>query len=154
MFYTAADSVSSDGNFIKEIQMKKYLAVIAFMLCSGLASAQTYTVNFSQSGWTGGGTVTGSFTCTDANSDGVCTKSELSAFSASYSGGTVVGAFALGLSDVQTFTFSLSAWTAFSLFVSQVNPIEYWDPLNAQGGGKLIRNGANTAATLGNANFF
>ena len=55
------------------------------------------TFTFSSSGWDGGGLVTGSFSGTDGDVNGQLSSfdGEVSGFSMSYSGGAIVGPFAL-----------------------------------------------------------
>jgi hypothetical protein len=67
------------------------------------------TFDFSVGGWDGGGLVTGSFAGADTDGDGQLSAfdGEVSAFSMSYSGGTIVGAFALSLGDLFGLVYDL-----------------------------------------------
>jgi hypothetical protein len=65
-------------------------------------AAPIYTVSFSQTGFTGGATVTGSFTGTDADGDGWLNSfvsGEITGYSMSFSGNVHVGAFSHTITD-------------------------------------------------------
>ena len=67
------------------------------------------TFSFSVSGWLGGGIVTGTFAGTDTVADGQLSSfdGEITAFTMSYSGGTIVGAIALGFADLFGLVYDL-----------------------------------------------
>lgn len=67
------------------------------------------TFTFSSSGWDGGGLVTGSFSGTDVDVDGQLSSfdGEVSGFSVSYSGGAIVGPFALAFADLFGLVYDL-----------------------------------------------
>jgi hypothetical protein len=71
--------------------------IVGLALAAPLAHATTYT--FSQGGYSGGGTLTGSFTGADLDFDGqiVSFAGEVTAFSLSFSGDAVVPAFSHGI---------------------------------------------------------
>lgn len=93
----------------KERDMNRTIRVLALAglcLASGLLQAAPITRNFSATGFDGGGTLSGSFTGEDTGgTSGVIEASldplfnELTAFEVSYSGGTLVSAFTLNLTD-------------------------------------------------------
>jgi MYXO-CTERM domain-containing protein len=68
------------------------------------------TWTFTSGGWAGGGTVTGSFGGTDANTDGQLSSfdGEVTAFAMSYSGGAIVGPFGLGFAALFGLVYDLN----------------------------------------------
>lgn len=78
--------------------------LLALALAGGVAfsapAANAALYNFSQTGFDGGGTVSGSFEATDADSDGWITKPEVTAFSLSFSGDSIVPDFSQGLAEL------------------------------------------------------
>jgi hypothetical protein len=71
----------------------------------GPAGTYSYTIG----GWTGGGTVSGSFSGVDFHTDGQLSSfaGEITAFSMSYSGGSIVGPFGLGSADLFGLVYDL-----------------------------------------------
>jgi len=67
------------------------------------------TWTYSVGGWGGGGVVNGSFAGTDANADGQLSwfDGEVTAFTMSYSGGTIVGPLGLGFADLFGLVYDL-----------------------------------------------
>ena len=93
---------------------EKTMAARLFALLTLLASApaMSATFTFIQGGFAEGATVTGSFTGTDNDNDGQLAffnggTEELTAFSLSFSGNSLVGGFTLGLDDLYGFVYSL-----------------------------------------------
>ncbi len=87
---------------------KRVLAALLGLLLAAPAAAAPMSFVFSQTGFTGGGTVTGSFTADDTDMDGQLTlfsADEILAFSMSFSGGGGVPAFTLGLDDLIGFVY-------------------------------------------------
>jgi hypothetical protein len=88
-------------------------AIMAGILLSA-QSAQAAIYNFSQTGFEGGASITGSFTGTDLNNDGFINGSifsnmnEITAFSVSYSGSATVLAFSQTLADLEYFSWKTS----------------------------------------------
>lgn len=74
-----------------------------------VAAGAPGTFTFTVSGWTGGGTVTGSFEGTDVDGSGQLSSfaGEITAFSMSYSGGAIVGAIALDFADLFGLVYDL-----------------------------------------------
>ena len=68
---------------------------LLFLLFTTQATAAPMTYNFSQSGFTGGGTITGSFTGDDLDMNGALNSfvGEITNYSLTYSGGSIVGMF-------------------------------------------------------------
>ncbi|NND59238.1 MAG: VPLPA-CTERM sorting domain-containing protein [Gammaproteobacteria bacterium] len=94
-------------------------AVLGLFAASPVLAATTYT--FSQGGFDEGATVTGSFTGEDLDSDGQIVffgdesrgpGAELTAFTLTFSGNSLVGGFTVGLSDLFGFV-----WTVGSAFI-------------------------------------
>jgi len=75
-------------------------AALVFAFAAPAAHATVYT--FSQGGYTGGGTISGTFTGSDLNADGqiVSFMGEVTAFSLSFSGDSIVASFTHGLPDL------------------------------------------------------
>jgi hypothetical protein len=74
-------------------------------VAAGAPGSWTYAVG----GWGGGGTVTGSFDGTDLDGDGQLSSfaGEVTGFSMSYSGGTIVGPFALTFAELFGLVYDL-----------------------------------------------
>jgi hypothetical protein len=68
------------------------------------------TYSYSVGGWDGGGTVTGTFTGTDLDADGQLSSfdGEVTAFTMSYTGGSIVGPVALGFGDLFGLVYDLN----------------------------------------------
>ena len=87
------------------------LSLLAATLCLFVASAaqaSTVTYNFTDSGFSGGGTVTGDFTV-NSNLSGSYGLSDLTAFSATFSGDSIitgVNTFTLASDDLFRFAFN------------------------------------------------
>ncbi len=83
------------------MKLKQIVFAVGTVLALGLApQAQAATYNFFQDGFSGGGVITGYFTGSDLNGDGVIAKQfmgqdEVSDFALSYSGGSSVPAFSV-----------------------------------------------------------
>ncbi|MEN9726102.1 MAG: hypothetical protein RL434_468 [Pseudomonadota bacterium] len=97
------------------------LVLVGLCLMSSLSHAVPITRSFSATGFLGGGTLSGSFTGEDTGGlSGVIEASldplynELTAFEASYSGGTEVTAFSLDLNDFLAGTLQ----NMFKFFIS------------------------------------
>ncbi len=88
------------------------ITAAGLMLSASVAHALQY--NFTQTGFEGGASITGSFTGTDLNNDGYIAgnlysnMNEITAFSVSYSGSATVAAFSQGLTDLDFFSFKIS----------------------------------------------
>lgn len=84
------------------------LGVVVFF-CSSPASAAHFT--FSQGGYSGGGVISGSFDGVDNNSDGQLSSftSEITNFSLSFSGDSIVGNFTHAFSDLSGLVFDLNS---------------------------------------------
>lgn len=83
-------------------------------------SAQAATFNFTQGGFEGGGTLSGTFTGEDLNNDGfigngVLSDNELSDFSLSFSGNSIITDSATAsLSNLTTFRYAIGSPQGFS----------------------------------------
>jgi hypothetical protein len=91
--------------------MKLKSLFMALALAVGSLSTQAATYSFSQTGFTGGGLLSGSFSGADINLDGILdfSANEISAFSLSFTGGTSVSAFTLGYGDLFGLVFKINA---------------------------------------------
>lgn len=69
------------------------------------ANATLY--DFSQTGFDGGGIIRGNFEATDSNSDGFITKPEVTAFSLSFSGDSIVADFSQGLNELYVLDYHI-----------------------------------------------
>ena len=76
-----------------------------------LATADPVTYRLSQSGWTGGGTITGAFSGEDINKDGVLNFSdgEIAAYAVELSGNSVISPFGHRLADLRFFEYHLGS---------------------------------------------
>lgn len=85
------------------------MCVVALAGTSTRATALSFT--FSQSGYSQGATVTGTFSGTDLNLDGqlVSFHGEITGFSMSFSGNATVAAFSLGLADLFGVVYDLGS---------------------------------------------
>ncbi len=100
------------GEF-QRMKMQKILVVI--LVSMGLAAASQSTMaipmsfNISQTGFAGGGSITGMFTGDDLDSDGAISSSdgEVSAFTASWSGNATIGATSWTLADLWGLIYEL-----------------------------------------------
>lgn len=95
--------------------MKLKSALFAVALAVGSLSAQAATYSFSQDGFAGGGSVTGSFSGVDLNADGLLDynttiggNSEISLFSLSFSGGAQAAAFTMGIGDLAGLVYQVN----------------------------------------------
>ena len=86
----------------------KYLtaAIIVSLMMVTTANASLY--NFSQTGFEEGATISGSFEGTDINSNGLIQQDELSSFSFSWSGNSLVPAFSQNLTDLTFLSYNPS----------------------------------------------
>lgn len=88
------------------------LKTVFFAAAVAVASlpAQAATYSFSQGGFDGGASVTGNFSGVDLNSNGFLdyNSGEISSFNLSFSGGTIVPAFSLGLNDLAGLVYQLN----------------------------------------------
>lgn len=99
------------------------LLVGLFFSASSAYALQSFT--FTQGGFAGGGSITGSFAGNDLNSDGFIQGatfnsgglSEITSFSVSWSGNAVIPAFSQTSSDLTFFSFNTAKST-----LGQVNP--------------------------------
>jgi hypothetical protein len=118
-------------------------ALIATALVASSLSAQADTYLFSQTGFNGGGILTGSFSGADLDLNGILDASygEVSSFSLSFSGGTFAPAFTLGYGDLAGLTYQISsgnflgdngvngsgegiaAWDALHSYFSGIGPL-------------------------------
>lgn len=85
--------------------------LVATALSLGSLSAQAASYTFSQTGFSGGGSISGSFTGDDLNNDGVLGSSisEISAFSLNFSGDSQIVNFSLGRNDLSGLVFYLNS---------------------------------------------
>lgn len=90
--------------------MKLKSVLFAAVLAATGLSAQAATYSFSQSGFAGGGTISGSFTGIDLDTNGFLdfSNSEISQFNLSFSGGTQAPAFTMALSDLAGLVYQLN----------------------------------------------
>ncbi len=95
----------------------------AAVLCASPVQAASY--GFIETGFTGGATLTGSFTASDLNSDGLIeydvsnpALQEVTDFSATFSGNSLVGSFHLTFADLATFEYDTLATPAVLQFVA------------------------------------
>jgi hypothetical protein len=79
--------------------------IIGFMMAS---TAQASLYNFSQTGFEEGATISGSFEGNDINSNGLIQQDELSSFSFSWSGNSLVSAFSQNLTDLTFLSYNPS----------------------------------------------
>lgn len=91
--------------------MKKVILFSLLISMSSIALAQTRDYAFSQSGFAEGAEVTGSFTGFDSNGDGQLVGfgglGEISAFSMSFSGNSIVDPFSMGIDDLFGLVYDL-----------------------------------------------
>lgn len=107
-----------------------FLIIITTLLGSILFSGQkanAVTFNFTQDGWTEGGTLTGSFSGEDGNGDGVIEETEVTDYSISWSGNSLVPSFKQGLSNLYTWQFSLVDQRLINGFSSQATTFWSYD---------------------------
>lgn len=97
------------------MKLKKRTRLLMGVLAATVAtaSASAISFNFSQGGFSEGATVSGSFSGSDSDLDGYLTYdlfgglAEVTDFSLSFSGNSLVGAFSMGLPDLQALSFKL-----------------------------------------------
>lgn len=96
------------------LRMGMFAALLsAALTLANAASAQTVSFDFFQSGYDDGAFVSGTFAGEDLNTNGRLEwnptpgLNELTAFSLSFSGNSLVGAFSLGLGDVMGLLYGL-----------------------------------------------
>lgn len=92
----------------------KTLSVIAFGvgLCIASAASQAAPIfAFTQTGFSGGGTVTGTFSGSDLDNDGFLNSflGEITAYSMSFSGDSIIADFSHGLSDLYGLIYELGS---------------------------------------------
>lgn len=89
------------GFRVRNTKLSKFVP-ICLCLVASLAGAADYS--FTQSGFSGGGVISGSFSGVDANGDGQISSfsNEVSGFSLTFSGDTIVGSFAHSLTDLNS----------------------------------------------------
>ena len=86
-----------------------YLALLAVLLSPMAANADPIQVSFEVVGFAEGAFLSGMFVGDDANNDGMLTYSELTDFAASWSGNSVLAAFAHGFANLaETFTSTVA----------------------------------------------
>ena len=113
---------------------KKILAIASVITAFNVfaqGSASAVSFNFTQAGWTAGGIVTGSFEGEDLNGDSIISEIEVSNFSSSWSGNSVVPA--LNFTDVDDWQFSLSQGQLISGFTSQATSVWSYDLKSGSG---------------------
>lgn len=81
-------------------------AVIASVMNVNPAKAAQLNFNFRQEGFIGGGTLTGSFSGQDNNSNGTVDTNEVTFFSLSFTGNSTIPPFQQSLNDLGQFTLS------------------------------------------------
>lgn len=91
-------------DMIKNRTLNRLAAVASLGLAAFCASAQASTYNLYQDGFAGGGSVSGYFTGSDLDGDGMVIgvagmADEITDFHLAYSGGTLVGAFTVDYAD-------------------------------------------------------
>ncbi len=88
--------------------MKKYL-VLLLLASAGSANAAPVSFNFTQDGYDEGATISGTFAGEDLDNDGQLTSfnGELTNFTMSFSGNSLVSAFTLGFADLWGFVYDL-----------------------------------------------
>jgi hypothetical protein len=84
-------------------------AALCLAFAASTAHATVYT--FSQGGFSGGGSITGTFTGVDLNGNGQINsrRGEVTAFSFSFSGDSIVGPFSHSLSDLTTLVYDVGS---------------------------------------------
>ena len=84
-------------------------AALCFAFAASTAHATVYT--FSQGGYSGGGSISGTFTGSDLDADGQINsrRGEVTAFSFSFSGDSIVGPFSHGLGDLSTLVYDVGS---------------------------------------------
>jgi hypothetical protein len=77
----------------------------------GAMSADATTYLLTQSGWQGGGILTGTFTGQDLNQDGYIdlASGEVSAYEITFSGNALIPAFTQGLADLEYFHYTVGS---------------------------------------------
>lgn len=86
-------------------------AVAVGLMALGSSSAMATPYSFSQGGYTGGGVIAGSFDATDIDSNGQISSfaGEVSGFSLSFSGDSIVVDFTHALSDLSGLVYDLGS---------------------------------------------
>ena len=88
--------------------LRQTAVIAAFALCSLPVSGASYT--FQQSGFDGGGSLSGTFSGA-AGGDGVLTLDELTEFSLSFGGDSIIEAFSLVKTDLAQFVYNADGGT-------------------------------------------
>lgn len=90
--------------------MKLKSVLFAAVVAVSSLSVQAASYSFSQGGFDGGGSVSGSFSGADLDLNGFLdfNSSEISSFSLSFSGGTLAPAFTMGLGDLAGLVYQLN----------------------------------------------
>jgi hypothetical protein len=85
------------------------LAFLAFIAAPGAANAAVISYSFSQGGFSEGASVTGAFDADDLNGNGQISTfdGEVSGFSISFSGNSIITAFTLGFADLFGLVYDL-----------------------------------------------
>lgn len=88
-----------------------FLALTGSLLAAMPADAIPIAYSISQSGWSGGGSVMGSFSGEDLNNDGYIdlASGEVSAYEISFSGNAFVPTFTHTLADLEFFTYTVGS---------------------------------------------
>ena len=128
------------------------ITVLAYLAVSSPRMAlASLTFDFTQTGYTGGGQVTGNFSG-NLEPNGTIQLGDLTSFSATWSGNSSVAGFSLGLSDLFRFTYTASTNVlSFGGFMS--NQIGIFIPSVTGASGRVGNNiiGVGPSATTNQA---
>lgn len=137
---------------------KRFAFAVAATLLLSASGAQAADYVFTQTGFSGGGSLSGSFSGVDLDLDGLLDASfgELSAFTLNFSGDRVIADFSLGLGDLAGLSFDLNqgmflgdngepntgegigAFKGDLVYLSGVGPTGAFDPGAASIGGFVM----------------
>ena len=97
-------------------------AALCFAFAAPAAQATVYT--FTQGGYSGGGSIAGTFTGIDLNGDGQIDsrRGEVTAFSLGFSGDSVVGPFSHSLGDLSTLVYDIGSGSIGDVFIAGLAP--------------------------------
>ncbi len=131
----------------------KHFTLFAMVLGLALSapSAHATLYMFTQTGFDGGGVVNASFEGTDANSDGLITTSEITAFSLNFSGDSIVADFSQGLADLYILQYIpgtpylgdeilAGQWEVIGTRWFQSSGFDYYSGMGAGGFGGAVSN--------------